>query len=44
MARSGVLEEVPATLADELRRLLRDVVVAPAVEAYPHLSARLQLA
>ncbi|WP_136637336.1 LysR family transcriptional regulator [Pseudooceanicola onchidii] len=42
-ARQGVLEDVPGVIASELRDLLRDIVVAPAVAAYPHLSARLQL-
>ncbi|WP_375172580.1 LysR family transcriptional regulator [Pseudooceanicola sp.] len=44
MARQGVLQEVPGVVAAELRDLLQEVVVAPAVAAYPHLSARLQLA
>lgn len=43
MARQGVLEDVPGVVAGELRDLLRDIVVNPAVEAYPHLSARLKL-
>lgn len=42
-ARQGVLQDVPGTVAAELSDLLREVVVAPAVAAYPHLSARLQL-
>lgn len=44
MARQGVLDEVPGVVARELRDLLREVLVAPAVEAYPHLSVRLQVA
>lgn len=43
MARQGVLEDVPGVVAGELRDLLQEIVVAPAVEAYPHLSARLTL-
>lgn len=43
MARRGILEEVPGTIAGELRDLLREVVVDPGVAAYPHLSARLTL-
>ena len=42
-ARQGVLQDVPGAVAAELSDLLREVVVAPAVAAYPHLSARLQL-
>jgi DNA-binding transcriptional LysR family regulator len=42
-ARQGVLQDVPGTVAAELSGLLREVVVAPAIAAYPHLSARLQL-
>jgi DNA-binding transcriptional LysR family regulator len=43
MARQGILEEVPGVVATELKDLLAQVVVKPAVEAYPHLSARLRL-
>ncbi|MGI3168349.1 LysR family transcriptional regulator [Pseudooceanicola sp. C21-150M6] len=43
MARDGVLEEVPGTILAELQSLLQEVVIAPAVEAYPHLSANLRL-
>lgn len=43
MARQGILDDVPCTVAQELKVLLREIVVDPAVEAYPHLSARLQL-
>ncbi|WP_407496210.1 LysR family transcriptional regulator [Pseudooceanicola sp. MF1-13] len=43
MARQGILDEVPGTVAAELKALLREVVVDPAVAMYPHLSARLEL-
>ncbi|MEC7794957.1 DNA-binding transcriptional regulator, LysR family [Pseudooceanicola nitratireducens] len=43
MARQGILDDVPGAVASELRALLREVVVEPAVAAYPHLSARLAL-
>lgn len=43
MARQGVLEDVPGLVASELQALLDEIVVKPAVGAFPHLSARLQL-
>ena len=43
MARHGVLDDVPEAVTVELKALLREGVVTPAVEAYPHLSARLTL-
>ncbi|EAQ04737.1 transcriptional regulator, LysR family protein [Pseudooceanicola batsensis HTCC2597] len=43
MARRGILDEVPGAVAGELRTLVREVVVEPALRAYPHLNARLAL-
>jgi len=43
MARQGILDDVPQAVAAELKALLREVVVDPAVATYPHLSARLAL-
>lgn len=37
-ARKGVLDDVPARVAEDLRRLLNDIVRIPAVAAYPYLS------
>ena len=43
MARQGILDDVPITVARDLKALLAEGVVAPALKAYPDLSARLRL-
>ena len=43
MAREGILEDVPAQVAQQLQSLLQEIVISPAVDAYPDLSASLKL-
>lgn len=43
MARQGILDDVPITVARDIKALLAEGVVAPALKAYPDLSARLRL-
>ncbi|MGB2202696.1 MAG: LysR family transcriptional regulator [Pseudooceanicola atlanticus] len=43
MAREGILDDVPAQVAQQLQSLLQEIVISPAVDAYPDLSASLKL-
>jgi hypothetical protein len=43
-ARRAVLGEMPAQIADQLRPLLSELIVRPAVAAVPWLDGQLRLA
>ncbi len=43
IARKGILQEMPGQVAETLRPILRDTVVAPAIAAHPFLQERLRL-
>jgi DNA-binding transcriptional LysR family regulator len=42
-ARKGVLQDMPAQVAQRLKPLLRDIIVAPAIEAHPFMAGQLRL-
>lgn len=43
IARKGLLQDMPATLAANLRPILQDTIVAPAIRQYPFLASDLTL-
>ncbi|MEI4233181.1 LysR family transcriptional regulator [Roseovarius sp. D22-M7] len=43
IARKGILQDMPATLAANLRPILQDTIVAPAIRQHPFLAADLTL-
>jgi DNA-binding transcriptional LysR family regulator len=42
-ARKGVLQDMPAQVADRLKPLLRDIIVTPAIQAHPFMAGQLKL-
>ena len=42
-ARRGILQDMPARVAEEMRPLLREVVIGPAIAAYPFMAEVLTL-
>lgn len=42
-ARKGVMQDMPAQVADQLKPLLRDIIVTPAIQAHPFMAGQLKL-
>ncbi|OZB14233.1 MAG: LysR family transcriptional regulator [Rhodobacterales bacterium 34-62-10] len=42
-ARKGVLQDMPAQVAQRLKPLLRDIIVTPAIQAHPFMAGQLKL-
>ena len=42
-ARKGVLQDMPAQVARQLKPLLRDIIVAPAIQAHPFMADHLRI-
>ena len=42
-ARKGVLQDMPAQVAQRLKPLLRDIIVDPAIQAHPFMAGQLRL-
>jgi len=42
-ARKGVLQDMPAQVAERLKPLLRDIIVTPAFQAHPFMAGTLRL-
>lgn len=42
-ARKGVLQDMPAQVAERLKPLLRDIIVTPAIQAHPFMAGYLKL-